>query len=346
MRILVVMKNWLGDLLFQLPAIEIIKKRYPNAEITCIAPKRCAEILKANPLITETIIFDEKKEHKSWFTRLMFIRELKKRGPWDEGYLFHRSRTRAFILFAAGIKKRYGYGNKRKLFLTRSIKEPKRSMHHVDYFVKLMEELGFEVPKTARYKFYYKKEDEETADQILKEANLEENSFVCFHLGANWEPKRWPAFYFANLSDQIYQRWGVSIVVTGTKEDETIFKDFRKNVTVARIISLVGKTGLGVLGVIYKKAAFIVSADSGPMHIASGVGASVVALFGPTDPDLTGPRGDGEKIILHYVPPGYRVPWTDDNFPQDGWMEHILPKQVIDAIEHEKWPEKLNKKEK
>ena len=143
MRILVVMKNWLGDLLFQLPAIEIIKKRYPNAEITCIAPKRCAEILKANPLITETIIFDEKKEHKSWFTRLMFIRELKKRGPWDEGYLFHRSRTRAFILFAAGIKKRYGYGNKRKLFLTRSIKEPKRSMHHVDYFVKLMEELGY-----------------------------------------------------------------------------------------------------------------------------------------------------------------------------------------------------------
>ncbi len=44
MKILVFMKNWLGDLLFQFPALEMIRKRYPAAEIVCIAPERCREI--------------------------------------------------------------------------------------------------------------------------------------------------------------------------------------------------------------------------------------------------------------------------------------------------------------
>jgi ADP-heptose:LPS heptosyltransferase len=69
------------------------------------------------------------------------------------------------------------------------------------------------------------------------------------------------------------------------------------------------------------------------MHIASGVGARVVAIFGPTDPKLTGPRGGKESRVLHYVPEGFRVPWYGKNFPEGGWISRITPGQVFDAVE-------------
>jgi ADP-heptose:LPS heptosyltransferase len=69
------------------------------------------------------------------------------------------------------------------------------------------------------------------------------------------------------------------------------------------------------------------------MHIASGSGAPVVALFGPTDPKLTGPRGRGESIVLQYVPSGYTVPFFGKDLPEEGWLSRITPEEVLDAIE-------------
>jgi ADP-heptose:LPS heptosyltransferase len=71
------------------------------------------------------------------------------------------------------------------------------------------------------------------------------------------------------------------------------------------------------------------------MHIASGVGTPVVALFGPTDPKLTGPRGTGDHIVIQYVPSGYSVPFPgkDKDLPKDGWLSKITPDEVMDAIE-------------
>ncbi len=61
MKILIVTKNWLGDGLFQIPAIERIKSRFPESEITCMTPSRCREIFEAHPAVDKIIIFDEKK---------------------------------------------------------------------------------------------------------------------------------------------------------------------------------------------------------------------------------------------------------------------------------------------
>ena len=80
MKILAVMKNWLGDLLFQMPALELIKQKYPSAEIFCVAPERCREILEAHPAVSGFIPFDEKASHRSWLSRIRFILELRKLG--------------------------------------------------------------------------------------------------------------------------------------------------------------------------------------------------------------------------------------------------------------------------
>ena len=158
MKILVVMKNWLGDLLFQMPALELIKQKYPEASITCVAPERCREVLEAHPAVSGFLPFDEKDTHRPLLPRLGFALRLRKLGPWDQAYLFHRSKTRAFLTMLAGAKERIGFGKGRKWLLTRSLPEPVQPMHQLNYFLEMMRFAGFEIPSDPSYKFYYKNE--------------------------------------------------------------------------------------------------------------------------------------------------------------------------------------------
>lgn len=338
MKIVVFFKNWVGDTFFQFPAIRLIRNRYPDAQITCIAPPRCRELLAANPDISSVLEFDEKSTHRSWLKRLGFAFELRKLGPWDEGYLMHRSKTRAMLLKLAGVKKIFGYGKDRGFWLTNPVTEPEQSLHHVDYFMELMRGAGYEIPQDPSYELPVALSAAEKAAEHLKAFSISGNShFVCFHLGANWEPKRWPAAHFAKLADLMHTEWNVPIVVTGSANDQPLFDTMKSFVKVAKIYSLIGKTPLDITAAVFSQAAFVVSGDSGPLHIAAAVGTPVLALFGPTNPDLTGPRGKGDAVILKYVPQGYSAPFFGDEAFAKKWLAGITPEQALNAIRNQNW---------
>ena len=335
MKILIVTKNWLGDILFEFPTLEAIAQHYPHAEIACLAPERCREILENHPAVRRVILFDERGEHRSFWKKIRLVFELR-REKWDQGYLFHRSRTRAFILWLAGVREIIGFEHKgRKVLLTRSVPEPEPGYHQVDHFVQILKGIGVPAPESPRYRFYFKKEDRASAELLMQRHGLRD--FVCFHLGANWEPKRWPPAHFAKLADLISAKTGWPVVVTGAERDQALLDQMLKFTRSASIVSLVAKTGLGSLGALFEKAKFMVSADSGPLHIASGVGTPVVAIFGPTHPEFTGPRGIGEVLLMQFIPEGFQSPWYGENLPKEGWMSQISPEEVFRAIEAKNW---------
>lgn len=338
MKIIVFMKNWVGDTFFQFPAIRLIHEKYPQAQITCIAPPRCRELLLANPDISEVIEFDEKSTHRSWLKRLAFICDLRSRGPWDEGYLFHRSKTRAMILTLAGVKKRFGYGKGRSFWLTQACAEPAVNLHHVDYFLELMRGCGYSIPQGMGYALPVSASAQEKANELLAQTEISgKNHFVCFHLGANWEPKRWPPVCFAALADLIHDAWKIPVIVTGGVNDQILFERMQPFVRRARVFSLIGKTTLDSLAALYAQAAFVVSGDSGPMHVAASVGVPTVALFGPTSPALTGPRGKGDSLVLSHVPEGFSAPFFGSVEVASKWLEEIYPQQVFEAIQKKGW---------
>ena len=67
-------------------------------------------------------------------------------------------------------------------------------------------------------------------------------------------------------------------------------------------IDLTGKTRLLQLAALLERCQLLVTNDTGTMHIATAVGTPVVALFGSTDPSITGPWGDGHVVIKKDVP--------------------------------------------
>ncbi len=340
MKIVIFMKNWVGDTFFQMPAIRLIKEKYPQAQITCIAPPRCRELLLANPDVAEVLEFDEKSTHRSWFKRLAFIQTLRSQGPWDEGYLFHRSQSRAMILTLAGVKKRLGYGKGRSSWLTQAVAEPPHDLHHVDYFLELLRGCNYVIPLKPSYELPVSAASLESAEQLLEDLKIPGRShFVCFHLGANWEPKRWPPQYFAALADLIHAAWNIPVIVTGSPNDQALFDAMLPGVKKARVFSLIGKTTLDGLAALYSQAAFVVSGDSGPLHVAASVGVPIVGLFGPTNPDLTGPRGKGDSIILSFVPEGFSAPYFGDAEIAKKWLEKISAEEVFQAIQKKGWME-------
>ena len=335
MKILIFTKNWLGDVLFEIPAIQAIRENFPGARMVALAPARCREILEAVPFLDEARVFDERASERSIFSKVQFIAWLR-REKFDKVFLFHRSLTRAFLAWLGGIPARIGFEtSKRKWLLTTSVPPPREALHQVDYFLVLLKWAGLKVRFGAEYSFFFRPEDEAKASQLLEMNGLKEKSFVALHIGANWEPKKWPAANFLKLAGLISQNFLCPVVLTGGSQEEPAAEEMVQKSNQVKLVSLCGKTSLGVLGALYQKAVFVVSSDSGPLHIASGVGTPVVALFGPTSPALTGPRGTGKKVVIQFVPEGAAVPWMKEELPRGGWMERICPEEVFEKIQLE-----------
>ena len=115
--------------------------------------------------------------------------------------------------------------------------------------------------------------------------------------------KRWPKEKFAALISQLMniQANGstVKIVIPGSLPDVPLANEIIA-LAGCRPLILAGKTNLRQLCAFMRRANLVISADSGPLHIASSVGAKTIALFGPTRPEVTGPRGNNTTVILHH----------------------------------------------
>ncbi len=335
MKIAVFTKNWLGDVIFETPAIRIIKENFPDSYLIAVTSRRCVEILEANPYVDEVIAYGGDKDERNFFGQLNLIYRLRKRKI-DRAYLFHRSATRAFLVCCAGANERIGYRtNGRGMLLSHSVLQPKEPVHHVQYFLDLLRATGHRVQNDYQYEFYFKPHDLEKAEALLAQHHLDSNRLIAINAGANWPPKRWPASHFGSLASQLIDRFGVQIVLTGSTEDCAIANEILSYRNGSSIVSVCGKTTVRELGALFSKCRLVISNDTGPLHIAAGVGANVLGIFGPTASRETAPLGRGKNVVIHYYPEGATLPWMGKKFPSP-WMELISVDDVFQMIEKEK----------
>ena len=306
-RILVVHPNWVGDVLFTFPFLAALRENYPEAEITCWVVPRCVELLQEQPFIDEVLVYDERKTC-GIFSTWEFITRLRAK-KFDAAFMLHRSMTRLLLCVLAGIPKRIGYANWKQRWLLTDPLWPhpakkgqqarqewiQHGKHKVEYFLDLARFAGIKVHRPW-YQFHVAERMKGWAGGQLKTMGVEDKPFVVVQPGANWELKRWPAENFAKLLDHFVDE-RIPVVVTGSKTDESLIAQ-----VVGRgrrgVCAFYGKNGLEELAAIFHRAALVVTNDTGPMHLASAVGTPVVALFGPTQPQLTGPYGKGRVRIL------------------------------------------------
>lgn len=294
---LIIEVNWLGDVLFSTPAIRAVRRANPDGYIACLVHPRGVEILEGNTAVDEIIIYDEEGIHRGIIGKIRLIFSLR-RKRFDTVYIFHRSFTKALIAYLSGARQRIGYPTKnRGWLLTLPIEEPDAGAHKVEYFLKLTGQATGGA-KDVAYEFLINDSDRARAKAILSGHRIaESDKIVSLCPGGNWDPKRWPKENFARLSDMLIERCGVKVVITGGPKERELALEICGLMKNPAAVTC-GQTSLKELGAIFEKSALVVANDTGSMHIAVATGAKVIALFGPTSSELTGPYGKGSYKVM------------------------------------------------
>lgn len=329
-RILVVNVNWLGDTLFVLPFIRALREHCPESYISVLTHPRCKEILEVSPHIDEIIVYDEKGRNRHLLSKFAVIAQLKAK-KFDTAFILRKSLTRGMLLFLSKIPERIGYDSKRAGFLlTRRVPVPKKDLHRAKYFLGLAEAVGIN-PEKTRYEFFVSDMNRNKAVEILNKAGLGEGEdFIAINPGGNWDLKRWPVENFSELGDRIYRKFGVKVVLTGAEKDIDLCNKIA-GLMRHKPLLLCGETDLKTLGAVFEKARWVVSNDSGPMHIAAGVKTPLVVIFGPTSPEITGPYGEGSSKILH-KDVGCEIPCYKLSCADNKCMKAISVDDVLKAM--------------
>jgi lipopolysaccharide heptosyltransferase II len=208
------------------------------------------------------------------------------------------------MAWLTGCGRRVGFANAREgspYFYTQRVDVPAGSMHAVDRYLLVAQALGAARPQEPRFDFIDRPEDRQAAEALLTAAEVAASSpWIAMNVSARWETKRWPPQQFAEAADRLAEAQNIPIVFMGGRaerpETRAVMARMRR-----KAVDLTGQTPVGLLPSLLRRAALLVTNDSGPMHIAAAVGTPVVALFGPTDPVKTGPYGQGHVVLSHAV---------------------------------------------
>ncbi|HEY2328421.1 MAG TPA: lipopolysaccharide heptosyltransferase II [Verrucomicrobiae bacterium] len=316
-RILVRGVNWLGDAVMTAPALLRLREKFPNAHIALLCPEKLRELWQHHPAINETISFSPEES-------VFAICKKLRAGKFDLALVLPNSPRSALEVFLARIPQRTGYARPwRNFFLTQTVvardaavKMKKRSVaeihqlianptqnskfkiqnsssHQIHEYLHLAAALGTN-PEPLPPQLFVTPEEIEV---VKIKFGLGKISQPIFGLnpGAEYGPaKRWPADHFIATAIELQNRTNCIWLILGGKSDTELAAYISTKIASrvshnAQPINHAGKTSLRELMALLKICRVILTNDTGPMHLAAALGTPVVAPFGSTSPELTGP---------------------------------------------------------
>jgi len=108
--------------------------------------------------------------------------------------------------------------------------------------------------------------------------------------------KRWYPDRFAAVADALSAEWGAKVVVVGSTAEAPLADEIEA-ATLTPPVNLAGKTAVREMMALLSLSSFLLTNDSGPMHIGAALGVPLVAIFGPTDWRRTSPWTDRARIV-------------------------------------------------
>jgi heptosyltransferase I len=281
-RILLVRLGSLGDIVHALPAASALRDAYPNAEIDWLVEPKWERVLESNRDLNEVITLDR--------ANLSTIRDtvkiLRARG-YACAIDFQGLYKSALMPWASRVARRVGFRESyaREGLASKLYTETHNPVgaHKVDHNLTLARAAGA-AKNAARFPLAIFDEDREIAHAELAKHNL--TDYFVLNPGGGWKSKCWPAERYGELSALLAHRYGWRGVITyGPGEDDLA----QKALGAARGTAVAIPLALGPLMAVLNSAKFVVSADTGPLHVASALGAPCIGVYGPTDPARNGP---------------------------------------------------------
>lgn len=345
-NILIVKLTALGDITHTLPALTTLRRTHPQAHLTWLVEDSAQDLLRDHPALDRLLVWPRRHWRKLFRTGhwlalaqavASFRRQLRE-TRFDLAIDFQGLVKSALWIAQARATTKAGYGPGQRhdefawLALDRRIPVRDPGAHAVERNLRLLDALGFPRLPLA-FDFPTPEARRQEALMLLAESGIPHGSpFVAVNAMTRWPTKNWTADHFARTADLI-RAAGLPVVFTGAPGDRSAIDDIFARMK-ERAVRLDGKTSLQTLGAIFRDASVVLSTDTGPMHIAVAVGTPVVALFGPTSPEYTGPYGSQNTVIRAGLPcsPCFRRVCRTRDFEPHACMRRLDPADVARAV--------------
>lgn len=308
-KILVRAANWIGDAVISLPALEALRKRFPESEVVLVSKPWVSEIYWHCPGMPRQIIYDPEGKHGGRGGLEKLIADLKSEH-FDLAVLFQNAFQAAWVAWRARIPVRIGYARDcRGPLLTEAVRLPPRGAygHEAYYYLQLLFRAGLiERPEPVKPlqepRLVLGEGEWSWAAKRLQTLRLEGPHFLIgIHPGASFGPaKRWPPERFAALADRMIGALGADVLIFGSAAEAPLAEAIARAMKHAPTV-LAGKTTLTQMLALLAHCHLAVTNDSGPMHLAAALGLPLVAVFGSTDDGATGPLSFQARVVKHPV---------------------------------------------
>jgi heptosyltransferase II len=289
-RTLVVVPNWVGDVVMALPVLEALAQTDRSLHVLC--KPHLVPLLALVEAVAGTI-----PRAAGDSETVAAIRQ----AALDEAVILPSSFRSAWLPFRAGIPYRWGYtGGWRAPILHPAVPRPRGKRPQVEDYRELLATMDAPLPPAWVPRLRASADLLARGRAKLERAHIRESAgpLVGLFAGAEFGPsKRWPWERFAEVARELRRAMPTAqlVILAGPKE---VWLSVRIHEESGKLHPVLGPDlDLAGLAAVVAHLDLLVTNDSGPMHLAAAMGVPCLALFGPTDPRRTAPAGAGHQVL-------------------------------------------------
>lgn len=308
-KIVVIELAHIGDVLAITPALNALRKKFPESSITVVVAPWAQDILAGNPDVDKVLVygtpwFERAKKASFSFSEAINFIKLLRSNNFDVGIDLRGDIRNIFFMRLGGVKKRIGYAFSAGGFLLTDVipfdvkrRQDKHQIeHNINFVSQIKEGKPYRESETA-LRLFLSEEDIRYADKIFNDNSITADDFlIAVHPGAGTATKRWLPERFSLLIEEILKKYKVKIILVGGLADKDLLKlpEAGKN-----FIDLTGKTSIKQLAALLRRCNLFIGGDSGVMHVAQAQNVPIIAIWGGQNkPSHWRPLAD-TAIIIH-----------------------------------------------
>lgn len=305
-NILLIKMSSLGDVLHTLPFAAELRKLYPEAKISWLVHPQFAGFVPDAPTIDEVIYFDKKKFNSMGladkYKYFCEMKELLQSKHFDLVLDMQGLFKSAVLAAISGCDERLGYCELREGsgLISKAITGAHSKDHVIERYLDVARYLGADVP-VGELDFPMPNLDKETVsvqEKLVAKGMDITADYVVVVPGARWWTKEWPVEHYAKLAQMICDDGHKYVVLAGGPDDADKGAKIKALSNSDYVIDMTGQTSLRELAALIKGCKVYISADTGPLHFAAALKKPLVAIYGPTKADRTGPYGSANSTVL------------------------------------------------
>jgi len=290
---LIVRLGALGDVVHAIPVAAALRRAFPNARIDWLVSAKHREILDLVPVIDRRLVIDDRGDATGGTSLIAAVRELRQ-ARYDVAIDLQGLIKSALLARLSGAPRVVGFSSQyareraARIFYTDAhdpgrggLYDPRETRHVVDINLGLLAVVGVTTPGRE---FPIEEVDSDAARAMREQTG---GRYALLNPGAAWPNKRWPTTRLAAIAVQLRERHGLMSVVLWGPGEEPLAADVVAGANGAAVLS--PRTTIADLVALARRAALMVSGDTGPTHIAAALGTPIVGIYGPTRPARNGP---------------------------------------------------------